>query len=154
MKRNFTFFLIFATLMLSMTSCGVKEPEFRSIRNVEMISLEDGNILLKADADIYNPNGVSLTIKEIHVDVMVNDELIGTVDQFLEREMPKKDEVALPLEVKFPPKLLFSNFLTGLMNMATGQDFEINYVGYVKTKAMGISFTVPVKSKQKIKLNS
>lgn len=153
MRAKFAIWVALTTLIIGLTSCGVESPEFRSIRNLEMLTLEDGNFLLKANADMYNPNRVSLTIKEIHVDVIVNGEGVGTVDQFIEQEVPKREEFSLPLEVKFPPKTLFKNLLAGLFSAASGQDFEIEYVGYVRTKVLGMTFKVPVKSKSKLKLN-
>ncbi|NLR92575.1 MULTISPECIES: NDR1/HIN1-like protein [Flammeovirga] len=153
--RTQTFFqyLFSLIVLLSTTSCGPESPEFVSLENMEMFSLEDGNFVVKADAVLYNPNGVSITIEEIHVDVLINGNMIGNVDQKVSSEAKKKSEFSLPLEVQFPPKALFSNFLGGLIDMATGEDFEVRYTGYIKTKVIGVTFKVPFDQKEKIGLN-
>ncbi|ANQ48361.1 LEA type 2 family protein [Flammeovirga yaeyamensis] len=148
----FRYFLIFSILFIT-TSCGPKSPEFVDIRNMDMASLDDGNFVIKAEAVLYNPNGVSLTIDEIHVDVLVNGNKIGNVYQNVSSEAKGKSEFTLPLEVQFPPKALFSNILGGLMNMATGEDFEVRYAGYIRTKVLGVNFKVPFDQKETIGLD-
>ncbi|MBD0401278.1 LEA type 2 family protein [Flammeovirga sp. EKP202] len=151
-KSLFQYFIT-SLLLLSLTSCGPEAPEFVTLKNMEMFSLEDGNFVVKAEAVLYNPNSVSITIDEIHVDVLVNGNNIGSVNQNLTSEAKKQSEFSLPLEVQFPPKALFSNLLGGILNMATGEDFEVRYTGYVKTKALGVSFKVPFDQKETLGLN-
>ncbi|OHX65630.1 hypothetical protein NH26_04330 [Flammeovirga pacifica] len=136
-----------------MTSCGPKAPEFTDLRDLDMFSLDDGNFVIKAEAVLYNPNGVSLTIHEIHVDVLVNGDKIGNVYQSVSSEAKGKSEFSLPLEVTFPPKLLFSNVLGGILNMATGEDFEVRYTGFIRTKVLGVTFKVPFDQVEKIGLS-
>lgn len=148
--RSLLKYFLVATLLMTLTSCGPEAPEFVNLKNMEMFSLEDGNFVVKAEAVLYNPNSVSITIDEIHVDVLVNGNDIGSVNQNITSEAKKKSEFTLPLEVQFPPKALFSNILGGIINMATGEDFEVRYTGYIKTKVLGVTFKVPFDQKETI----
>ncbi|MBB6461252.1 NDR1/HIN1-like protein [Flammeovirga kamogawensis] len=146
-------YIVYLIVLVTFTACGPEAPEFNDVKNVEMFTLEDGNFVVRAEAVLYNPNGVSITVDQIHVDVLINGNVIGNVDQNLSSEAKKKSEFTLPLEVQFPPKALFSNILGGLINMATGEDFEVRYTGFVRTKVLGVSFKVPFDQVETVGLN-
>ncbi|GAA4840492.1 LEA type 2 family protein [Algivirga pacifica] len=150
-KVKLTSLFSFLALVLFFSSCKVHQPELKSVRNVSMGTKNDGKVFVYGDAELYNPNKFSMEIREIHVDVFVNGDSVGSVDQMLEQTMPAQGDFSLPLEVAFPPGQIFSSMLTGIFGAATGKPFEIKYRGYIRTKAAGVPLKVPIISKSKIK---
>jgi LEA14-like dessication related protein len=94
---------------------------------------------------------MSLTLQEMNVKLFVNDEEMGVCQQELNQKIKSKSDFTVPIEVKFPPDKLYKNLFQGLLGMLTKQEYEVRYVGEVKMKAYGVSFTVPVDEKKKVK---
>jgi LEA14-like dessication related protein len=121
------------------------------MQSLSLSSVSSNEVLLKGEGLFYNPNSMSLTLQEMNVKLFVNDEEMGVCQQELNQKIKSKSDFTVPIEVKFPPDKLYKNLFQGLLGMLTKQEYEVRYVGEVKMKAYGVSFTVPVDEKKKVK---
>lgn len=141
---------LFLTLSVLLTSC-FKEPEFKGVQNIVVRELTANGVTVDAEALFFNPNGVSITLEQIDVNLVINDNNVGNVNYTLNQKIEGKSDFKLPITVTFPPKLLYDNLLQGLAGLLTKKEYVVEYKGHVKAKAIGISLKIPVKEKKKIK---
>ena len=140
-------------LMLSLGACNKpKQPEFVSIKSLEVREMTDSKVTLAGEAVLHNPNGFSVTVKEIDIDVTVNEKTVGKVNQIGDIKVPAKEDFVVPLVIDFAPKDVYNNLLSGLMAVITKGELEVYYQGSIKMKAAGITFNVPIDHQDEVKL--
>ena len=149
--RALSILLSLFTLAL-LASCSVQDPEFRSIDNIEVLDANKKTIKVQAEALLYNPNSFSITIQEAQVDVKVNGLDIGKVERDTEQEVSGKSEFSIPFIIQVPVSAISDNPLAGLFNLAMGQPIKVEYTGFVKAKALGITKKVDLDDAKEISL--
>lgn len=151
MTRSFNYLFVSIFLVISITSCKVYEdPEFRDIENLSIKKFGKNEIVVTADAILYNPNRVSITLNEIDLNISVNNIEVNHFKQTQSSKINGRKEFRLPVEISFPTKKIFDNLLSTLAILQNKQELEIKYEGQVRFKAIGINFKVPVDYEGKI----
>ncbi|MDH3710396.1 MAG: LEA type 2 family protein, partial [Cyclobacteriaceae bacterium] len=107
---------------------------------------------LGGEAILHNPNGIKVTVKEIDISVTVNEKAVGKVNQTGEIEVPANAEFEVPLVVDFAPNDVYDNLLSGLMTIISKGQLEVHYKGFIKMKAAGITFKVPIDHQDEVKI--
>ncbi|GAB4341620.1 MAG: hypothetical protein OHK0038_21330 [Flammeovirgaceae bacterium] len=149
--KNSVLWWIFCVSCLVLSSCKLEDPVFKGMQSLSVSSVSASEVLLEGEGLFYNPNGMSLTIQEMNVKLFVNNEEMGVCHQELNQKIESKSDFTVPIKVKFPSDKLYKNLFQGLLGMLTKQEYEVRYIGEVKMKAYGISFTVPIDDKKKVK---
>ncbi len=145
MTRSFKCILVFTFLLVSINSCKVYEdPEFRDIENLAIKKFSKDEIVVTADAVLYNPNRVSITLNEIDLNISVNNVEVNHFKQTKSSKINGRKEFRLPVEISVPTKKIFDNLLSTLAVLQNKKELEIKYEGQVRFKAIGINFKVPV----------
>ncbi len=144
--------LLFLSLLFIISSCSVKQPEFRGVENLKLDLKSTDEVKLNGDAIFFNPNKATFYINEINVKVFVDDKEISSLIDNETRKAEPNSEFRIPLDLRFPTSKLYDNVISGLFSLASGKKFEVKYDGYIRGKAFGISVKVPVRSSQRIKL--
>ncbi|MEO7924682.1 MAG: LEA type 2 family protein [Chitinophagaceae bacterium] len=111
--------LIIFSLVLSclLAGCGsVKEPEFRSIRDlrVSQVGLSESTLFL--DMHYYNPNKFGIKLKEAEGDAWLEDKLLGHffIDTLI--HIPAAADFLLPIQLKADMGQLLKNSVALLLN--------------------------------------
>ena len=90
-------------LLMMLQACAkTKEPEFRSVENFRIISLDFTELNIGLDVTWYNPNNFSLTVKEAEADVYVDSLFLGKFIQKETIEVGKNVEFSIPFSGKLP----------------------------------------------------
>lgn len=132
-------------------SCLPKEQVvFKTVKNIELITSEDGKVLLKGDAIFFNPNKIQTKLKEINVDVLVDGKKTATVDQEMNLVVPGKSDFAVPVEAQL--KLEEMNLLDAVVGFLGGKRYQITFAGYLRVAVHGVTIKVPVKYNEEIKM--
>lgn len=132
--------------------CSPKEPVVLRevhIRNVEL-GPDGKNPVLTADAVLYNPNKGSLRLKEIDLDITVDDKSAARIDQKLNAQIKAESEFTVPLEVQL--KLGDSGLLDTILSLFGGKKHAIRFTGNLKVKVGLIRVNIPVDHRDEIKL--
>ncbi len=147
------YFLIcfFALACLGFSSCKIQEPQFKQVNNLR-INSAGSDMMIEGDAVFYNPNNLSLTLKEVNLVVSLGQDQLGTIVQTMEKEIEAKSEFSVPLSLKFPKQKILGLLIGGFFGGLANKDIEIGYKGFAKANKYGVNFKVPIDSKQKIKL--
>jgi LEA14-like dessication related protein len=142
--------VLFFVLIALATACAPKEPVvLREVQIVQLLPGKDGNPLLKANAILYNPNKGSLRLKEIDLDIQLNEKSAAKIDQKLNALIKGKSEFTVPLEVQL--QLKDSGLLDTILSLFGGKKYNIRFVGKIKVSVGGFPVKIPVDHKDEIR---
>ncbi|WP_299017817.1 LEA type 2 family protein [uncultured Polaribacter sp.] len=147
--------IYFGLLFLVITSCSIdKQPIFKKVDNVKVISFDGDTIRLKAEAFFENPNDVGGKIATDEIKVIVNGAEVAQVfsEEF---KVPARKAFAIPLKVVIPARKIFDNkkggILGGLLNSVLNKSVKLQFKGDLKYKVFGFSKVYAVDQIQEIK---
>lgn len=114
------------------------------MENVVLSDITSGVANITADAIIANPNEFSVTVVDTDLDVFVNDENVGKINQINPTVMPASSEFKLPVKMKFDPKKLSGNWIGNAIAILSQKKANVHYKGKFIVEAAGIQFDLPV----------
>ena len=129
-----------------------EEPEFVRMKNLQVDEFTDQQVTISGAAILYNPNNFAITVKEIDIEVKVNDQAVGKANQIGEVKVPPRAEFEVPLNAAFAPEEVYDNLLSGLINYIMKGQFDVHYKGHIKIKVSGVVFKVPVDHQATVKM--
>lgn len=136
-------------LLLLLASCAPKEKiVLRQIKDVVVDASDEP--LLRANAIFYNPNKMKMRLRNIKVDVFINDKKSAVIDQRLKTSIPAQAEFSVPLEVKLAIREL--GFLDTILGMIGGKRMAIHYKGSLGMSYNGVPIKVPVDYKDEVRI--
>ena len=144
--------VLFILIISFAASCNRPEeaPEFRFIENVRVTSVSDKEALLNADAVFFNPNDVSMTLRAVDVDVMIEEKEVGRIQQSKKIKIPASSDFRIPLDATF--NIGEVGVLNTLLGMLGGKKLKVRYVGHIKVTMNGLPMRVPVDYEEDIRL--
>ncbi|MGI9544210.1 MAG: hypothetical protein ACR2MX_13205, partial [Cyclobacteriaceae bacterium] len=120
--RNIIVFLI----LLGFAACQKpKTPEFVTVKDVEVVSIDDREVVLEGIAIFNNPNAYKLLVKEVAVDVEVNEIAMGQVNQLEEFEVPAQANFEVPMVIAFSPKDVYKDLFSGLLDVLSNKKMDV-----------------------------
>lgn len=136
-------------LFLFINSCTPREKvELRRIKDIVVdVATEP---LLKANAVLYNPNNIRMTLRKIDMEVFVDGKQAAIIDQKLKTKVPAKAEFTVPLEVKLNLKEL--GFFDTVLAVLGGKKLKIRYKGSIRFTYKSIPVTIPVDYQDEIRV--
>lgn len=143
--------MIFSGLLL--VGCSALQP-------VEVVRV-DGLTDLRINRDgmsgdlvlvLNNPNGVTIGAEQVEVEVFINSQRVGVVQLPFAQSIPKGPEQRLQLTVQAETKALLHVLQEHWIQFLTGKEVEVGVQGEVRGSALGIPVTIPVSSKENMKI--
>jgi LEA14-like dessication related protein len=147
-KKNTFFILIFISLFL-LSCTKFKDLEFKEYRDVKLDKVGFNKTTLSLSLVYYNPNNFGLELNHTEMDLFINDNYLGHVDQNVQVRVPKRDKFTLPIKIDIDMKNIIKNGLMGLFN----KEVEIRAKGKIKAGKANIFKVVPFEYKTKQKLS-
>ncbi len=143
--------LLFA-LIFSLNSCVTKKIEYQKLENLQVLSVSNKEITLRADAIFKNPNILGGTVTPENILVFIDGKEITTVKSS-EFKVPARKNFSVPLEVTIPfKKLSGSGGILGAFLNSLGKTHEISFKGNLNYKVAGIKSTYEINHTEKLKL--
>lgn len=135
--------------LLFLASCAPKEKvELRRIKDVVIeVNTEP---LLRANAVLYNPNKISMTLRKIDMEVFVNGKRAARIDQQLKTRVPARAEFTVPLEVRVNLREL--GFFDTVRTLLGGNKLKVRYRGSIRLTYKSIPVTIPVDYEDEIRV--
>ena len=147
---NRLFFILVIGGVAFLQSCAPKEKVvLKQIRDVVVDAASDPH--LKAQAVLYNPNSDRGRLKQIKVDIYINEKKVGRIDQDMKIQIPARGEFTVPLKVDLAMKEL--GFMDTLFGMLGGKKLDVRYEGYLKVTYHGFPIKVPVNYKDQVRVS-
>ena len=147
-KKN-TFFMLISISLLLLSCTKFKDLEFKEYRDVKLDKVGFNKTTLSLSLIYYNPNNFGLELNHTEMDLFINDNYLGHVDQNVQIRIPKRDKFTLPIKVDVDMKNIIKNSLIGLFN----KEVEIRAKGKIKAGKANIFKVVPFEYKTKQKLS-
>jgi LEA14-like dessication related protein len=151
-KRPLLHTLSLAMLLAMMWGgCVLKEPiEFKGIKNVAVDVGIDGKPVLKADVFFFNPNKTKMKLREVNVEVFVDDVKSADVNHSLDVVVPQQSDFSVSVIAQLSMK---QNLLETMFSLLGGKKYKIAFKGYIRVRVHGLTIKVPVAQSQEVKLN-
>jgi LEA14-like dessication related protein len=147
-KKN-TFFMLISISLLLLSCTKFKDLEFKEYRDVKLDKVGFNKTTLSLSLVYYNPNNFGLELNHTEMDLFINDNYLGHVDQNVQVRVPKRDKFTLPIKIDIDMKNIIKNGLMGLFN----KEVEIRAKGKIKAGKANIFKVVPFEYKTKQKLS-
>ncbi len=131
------------------TSCVPKEKVvLRKIKDIVV----DANTepVLRANAVLYNPNKLKMTLRKIDMEVFVDGKKAALINQKLKTKIPAEAEFTVPLEVKLNLKEL--GFFDTVLAVLGGKKMKIRYTGSIRLTYKSVPITIPVDYQDEIRV--
>ena len=150
MKYKIHTFVVTISMSFLLFSCnGFKDLEFKEYKDVKLENLGFNKTTLSLKLIYYNPNNFGMELNHTEMDLFINDNYLGHVDQNVQVRIPKRDRFTLPIKVDVDMKNLIKNSLIGLFN----KEVEIRAKGKIKAGKANIYKVVPFEYKTTQKLS-
>lgn len=90
--------------------------EYRGYKHINIQKVGFSNSELLIDVKYYNPNNIGLELKEMDLDVYLNNNYLGHTSQKYQVKIPKKGEFVIPIKLSLDMKNLLKNAVAGVLN--------------------------------------
>jgi LEA14-like dessication related protein len=139
-------------LIVIVSSCNKEydPPELKAIENVTIKNITDGLAELHADAVFYNPNKVRVKLRQVNIQVYIDNKQAAFIDQQMKIVIGPRADFTVPIDAKVSLKEL--GLLNTLLSVFGGKKLEVRYVGYMKMNYHGVSIKVPVDHKEELNI--
>lgn len=104
MKNSIFLGIVFALSTLGCSSLKkIVEPPKVDVTDVRLAKLKGDDATLEIVLEVYNPNGISVTVDKLQYDLQVNEEQVtsGVFDKEVKLAAKQKTVVAIPISVNY-----------------------------------------------------
>ncbi len=147
-------FAVLLIIISTLTSCVSKKIEYQNVENINILSLDEQEITLSADAIFKNPNILGGKVIPEDLIVFIDDKEITTVKS-KEFKVPAVKEFAIPLEVTIPFNKIPGNKNGGLLGAVLGsfnKTHKVTFKGQLNYKVAGFKSTYIINHTEDLKL--
>ena len=140
--------------VIFLTSCfDYEDVDFKGVDNFGLEDRSGGNITIRLDLRVKNPNNYNIKIKKSSLDIYANGSNIGKTKMKNDIVIKKNKEDVYPLFLTLNEKDLMGSALGSLGSILTGS-MKIRVKGKVKAKVYGIGKKFPIDEEQSVNLAS
>ena len=137
-----------------LTSCfDYEDVEFKGVQNVGLEGRSEGNITLRIDMKVNNPNNYNIKIKKSALDVYVNGSKVGKTKMKNNIVLKKNYQEVYPLYLSLSEKELKSSALSTIGSFLKGS-MKIRIKGDIKAKVYGVGKKFPIDIEEPVNLRS
>lgn len=137
-----------------LTSCfDYEDVEFKGVQNVGIEGRSEGNITLRIDMKVNNPNNYNIKIKKSALDVYVNGSRVGRTKMKNNIVLKKNYQEVYPLYLSLSEKELKSSALSTIGSFLKGS-MKVRIKGDIKAKVYGVGKKFPIDIEEPVNFRS
>jgi LEA14-like dessication related protein len=137
-----------------LTSCfDYEDVEFKGVQNIGLEDRSGGNITVRIDMKVNNPNNYNIKIKKSSLDVFVNGSKVGHTKMKNNTVLKKNQQDVYPLYLTLSEKELKSSALSSIGSLLTGK-MKVRIKGEIKAKVYSIGKKVPIDVEEPVNLGA
>jgi LEA14-like dessication related protein len=144
MKSILTILTVSLVVLCSCGTNNVKEPEYRDIRNIRLISLGPLESTAGVDLIYYNPNDFGVQVATARGDIYVDNNYFGKFELNDKVSVKKRSEFILPATVKVD----MIGAVKNQRELYKKKEALVRIEGMATVKKAGFSKDVPIKFEQ------
>lgn len=131
--------------------CDRPEPvTFEKITNARIHKITTSELIIKGEAQFYNPNKIKGQIRDINIIVDIDGRRAATIVEGNISEFGKESTFFIPFKVSMPLSTLGQNLLGSMLKSVLGEKIKMKYQGSVKVKVYGFRHEIPIDYEQEI----
>ncbi|MCO5230845.1 MAG: hypothetical protein M9958_06780 [Chitinophagales bacterium] len=145
--RYISVLLVISLLFSSYAEAPSTEPYFVKMKGFKVVTFNAKRIELSSIAVFFNTYNHKAKLKEVNIDVYLENKYLGKVNNLEDVSIPKSSAFDIPLILNLdPPGPAITNSLWQGTKLLTGQKVKIRYEGYIKLKVLAfVPITVKIK---------
>ena len=137
-----------------LTSCfDYEDVEFKGVQNFGLENRSEGNITVRIDLKVNNPNNYNIKIKRSSLDIFVNGARVGKTKMKNNIVLKKNHQDVYPLYLTLSEKELKGSALSSIGSFLKGS-MKLRLKGDIKTKVYGVGKKFPIDIEEPINLRS
>ncbi len=140
MKLILPILIIFSIIFSSCGTNNVKEPEYRDIRNIRLISLGPLQSTAAVDLVYYNPNKFGVQVITARGDIYIDSSYFGQFELDEKVQVKKRSEFILPATVKVDMISVIKN----QRELYKKKEALVKIQGTAMVKKSGFSKEIPI----------
>ena len=137
-----------------LTSCfDYEDVEFKGVQNFGLENRSEGNITVRIDLKVNNPNNYNIKIKRSSLDIFVNGARVGKTKMKNNIVLKKNHQDVYPLYLTLSEKELKGSALSYIGSFLKGS-MKLRLKGDIKAKVYGVGKKFPIDIEEPINLRS
>lgn len=144
MKTILTILTIPVLVLCSCATNNVREPEYRDIRNIRLITLGPLESTAGVDLVYYNPNDFGVQVSTARGDIYVDNNYFGKFELDEKVSVKKRAEFILPATVKVD----MIGAVKNQRDLYKKKEALVKIEGMATIKKAGFSKDIPIKFEQ------
>jgi len=137
-----------------LTSCfDYEDVEFKGVQNIGLEGRSGGNITVRIDMKVNNPNNYNIKIKKSSLDVFVNGSKIGKTKIKNDITLKKNRQDVYSLYLALNEKELKGSVLSSIGSLLRGS-MKVRIKGNIKAKVYGFGKKFPIDVEEPVNLGS
>ena len=137
-----------------LTSCfDYEDVEFKGVQNVGLEGRAGGNITLRIDMKVNNPNNYNIKIKKSSLDVFINGSKVGKTKIKNDIVLKKNRQDVYSMYLTLGEKELKGSALSSIGSLLTGS-MKVRIKGDIKAKVYGVGKKFPIDVEEPVSLRS
>lgn len=150
--KHFIVAMAAVAALLQFSSCRIQSPEYKGIQNIHLDALSKGGLELGAEAVFYNPNKLQCKLKDVHFDIFMNNDKLGTINEIKDVRIKKRSEFRIPLNIIVSPEGGFLNTVKNVFGAIKDKEVALRFEGLIFLKAYLIPIKIPINDTKKVPL--
>ena len=145
--------LLLSISFLLFTSCfNVKSPELEGIKKFKITKITKSSIFIEIGVKIDNPNNIKFKIKDIDMDIFINDQFIGLakLNDKVVIENNKSDIYNFKVEAKISK--ILGGSIAGVLGVFLNQNIKLKTKGRLTVTAFLIKKSYKIEHEQKFNI--
>ena len=136
------------------TSClDYEDVEFKGVQNFGIEDRSAGNITVRIELKVNNPNNYNIKIKKSSLDVFVNGAEVGKTKMKNNIVLKKNHQDVYPLYLTLSEKELKGSALSSIGSFLKGS-MKVRIKGDIKAKVYGVGKKFPIDMEEQVNLRS
>ena len=137
-----------------LTSCfDYEDVEFKGVQNIGLEGRAGGNITVRIDMKVNNPNNYNIKIKKSSLDVFINGSKVGKTKIKNDIVLKKNRQDVYSMYLTLGEKELKGSALSSIGSLLTGS-MKVRIKGDIKAKVYGVGKKFPIDVEEPVSLRS
>lgn len=121
------------------------------VLGVRVAKISASAITLDITARIYNASNVEAVVKEMYLDLLVNDVKVGNVNEIKDIPILPQKSSDISFSITFNPQLIKKNVVDLITFTIAAKDMKYELKGYVKVKSGFLTTSLPFSYSNNLK---
>ena len=121
------------------------------VLGVKVAKISATAITLDITARIYNASNVEAVVKEMYLDLIINDVKVGNINEIKDIPILPQKSSDISFSITFNPQLIKKNVVDLITFTISAKDMKYDIKGYVKVKSGFITTSLPFSYSNNLK---